>query len=78
MIDDGVVAIRVPFAADIGRFVNGEDVSNQDVVVWYAAHFTHDVGRKRSMAITSVPPSVPSTGEGAASRPEAANTHERR
>jgi Copper amine oxidase, enzyme domain len=45
-IDDGVVAIGPPFAADIDRFVNGEDVSNQDVVVWYAAHFTHDVGEE--------------------------------
>ena len=25
------------------RFVNREDVSGQDVVVWYAAHFSHDV-----------------------------------
>ncbi len=45
-IDDGVVAVGPPFAADIDRFVNGEDVSNQDVVVWYAAHFTHDVGEE--------------------------------
>ena len=45
-IDDGVVAIGPPFAADIDRFVNGEDVSNQDVVIWYAAHFTHDVGEE--------------------------------
>jgi hypothetical protein len=45
-IEDGVVAIGAPFAADIDRFVNGEDVSNQDVVVWYAAHFTHDVGEE--------------------------------
>ena len=29
--------------ADIARFVNGESVLNQDVVVWYVAHFTHDV-----------------------------------
>src|ERR671921_48956 len=47
-IDDGVVAIGPPFAADIDRFVNGEDVSNQDVVVWYAAHFTHDVGEEEA------------------------------
>jgi len=42
-IDDGVVAIGPPYAADIDRFVNGEEVRNQDVVVWYAAHFSHDV-----------------------------------
>jgi hypothetical protein len=27
----------------IGKFKNGEPVANQDVVVWYGAHFTHDV-----------------------------------
>jgi hypothetical protein len=42
-IDDGVVAIGPPYEADIDRFVNGEEVRNQDVVVWYGAHFTHDV-----------------------------------
>jgi hypothetical protein len=45
-IDDGVVAIGPPFAADIDRFWNGEDVSDQDVVVWYAAHFVHEVGEE--------------------------------
>ena len=52
-IDDGISAApsqageSQPNApARIGRFVNGEDVSNQDVVVWYAAHFTHDVGEE--------------------------------
>ena len=24
-------------------FRNGEPVANEDVVVWYGAHFTHDV-----------------------------------
>jgi Copper amine oxidase, enzyme domain len=43
-IDDGVVAIGPPFEADIDRWLNGEPVSNHDVVVWYGAHFTHDVG----------------------------------
>jgi hypothetical protein len=42
-IDDGVVAIGPPYEADIDRFVNGEEVRNQDVVIWYGAHFTHDV-----------------------------------
>jgi Copper amine oxidase, enzyme domain len=30
--------------ANIDKFVNGEMVENQDVVVWYGAHFRHDVG----------------------------------
>ena len=30
-------------AIHIGKFKNGEPVANQDVVVWYGAHFTHDV-----------------------------------
>ena len=42
-IDDGSVAIGPPYEADIDRWVNGEAVSNDDVVIWYGAHFTHDV-----------------------------------
>ena len=49
-IDDGISAApsqagasQANAPADIGRFINGESVSNQDVVVWYAAHFSHDV-----------------------------------
>ncbi|SDC02458.1 Copper amine oxidase, enzyme domain [Variovorax sp. CF079] len=42
-IDDGSVAIGPPYEADIDRWVNGEAISNHDVVVWYGAHFTHDV-----------------------------------
>ena len=42
-IDDGVAAIGPPYAANLASFVNGESVRNQDVVVWYGAHFTHDV-----------------------------------
>jgi Cu2+-containing amine oxidase len=30
-------------SAEIDRFLNGEPVDGQDLVVWYAAHFTHDV-----------------------------------
>jgi hypothetical protein len=45
-IDDGAVATGPPYEADLDRFVNGEDLSDQDVVVWYAAHFTHDVGEE--------------------------------
>ncbi len=49
-IDDGISAApsqagvsQSNAPADIGRFNNGEGIRNQDVVVWYAAHFTHDV-----------------------------------
>jgi Copper amine oxidase, enzyme domain len=49
-IDDGISAapsqadLPQPNApADIGRFVNGESTFNQDVAIWYAAHFTHNV-----------------------------------
>lgn len=42
-IDDGSVAIGPPYEADIDKWVNGEAVSDHDVVVWYGAHFTHDV-----------------------------------
>jgi hypothetical protein len=26
----------------IDNFLNGESIADQDVVVWYGAHFTHD------------------------------------
>jgi Copper amine oxidase, enzyme domain len=49
-VDDGISAApsqtgpsQANAPADTGRFVTGESVFNQDVVVWYAAHFTHDV-----------------------------------
>jgi hypothetical protein len=42
-IDDGVVATGPPYAASFANVLNGEPVKNQDVVLWYAAHFTHDV-----------------------------------
>ena len=29
--------------AEIGRFINPESTENQDIAIWYAAHFTHDV-----------------------------------
>ncbi len=45
-IDDGVVAIGPPYEADIDRWRNGESVNNADVVVWYAAHFTHDLSHE--------------------------------
>jgi hypothetical protein len=45
-IDDGSVAIGPPYEAEIDRWVNGEAISDHDVVVWYGAHFTHDVHRE--------------------------------
>lgn len=42
-IDDGVVAVGPPYEAGSDAWVDGEAVSNHDVVVWYGAHFTHDV-----------------------------------
>lgn len=42
-VDHGVIATGPPFEANIGAFVNGELIRDQDVVVWYGAHFTHDV-----------------------------------
>jgi hypothetical protein len=44
-IDDGVVAIGPPYEASILDTwqANWEPIQNQDVVIWYAAHFTHDI-----------------------------------
>jgi hypothetical protein len=42
-IDDGVVAIGPPYEAGLDGWVNGESIQNKDVVIWYGAHFTHDV-----------------------------------
>jgi len=45
-IDDGVnIVFGTPAQcmAHIDNFLTGEAVDNKDVVVWYGAHFTHDV-----------------------------------
>jgi hypothetical protein len=42
-IDDGSVATGPPYEAGLDAWVNGESVNGADVVVWYGAHFTHDV-----------------------------------
>jgi hypothetical protein len=45
-IEDGVTVVPGTPAqcmAHVDNFVNGEAIANHDVVVWYAAHFTHDV-----------------------------------
>ena len=43
-LDDGQGFTTNPINAmeHIDTFINGESVYNQDVVLWYAAHFTHD------------------------------------
>lgn len=43
-IDDGVNSTSGSGTeARIGQWINGEAVDGQDVVIWYAAHFTHDL-----------------------------------
>ena len=42
-IDDGVIATGPPYEASVlDMWVNGEVISNRDVVIWYAGHATHD------------------------------------
>ena len=42
-IDDGSVATGPPYEAGLDSWVNGEAINGADVVIWYGAHFTHDV-----------------------------------
>jgi hypothetical protein len=42
-IDDGSVATGPPYEVGLDSWVNGESINGADVVVWYGAHFTHDV-----------------------------------
>ena len=46
-IDDGSVAIGSPYEAGLDPWVNGEPIAGQDVVVWYGAHFSHDVSHEK-------------------------------
>ena len=43
-IDDGQGFTTNPFLsrAQLDRFLTGEPVERQDVVLWYAGHFRHD------------------------------------
>ncbi len=46
-IDDGVNCVDCPGltgAIQIDPFINAESVIDQDVVVWYGAHFIHNDG----------------------------------
>ncbi len=42
-IDDGSHAWGPPYEAGLNTWVNGEPLLNQDVVIWYGAHFRHDL-----------------------------------
>ncbi len=44
-LEDGITCVTCSTAfIQIDPFINGESVSNQDVVVWYGAHFLHSDG----------------------------------
>jgi hypothetical protein len=45
-IDDGVFAVGPPYEAGLDAWVNGEPLNGKDVVVWYGAHFSHDVNHE--------------------------------
>jgi Copper amine oxidase, enzyme domain len=45
-IDDGVVATGPPYEAGLDAWLTGEAINGADVVVWYGAHFTHDVSHE--------------------------------
>jgi hypothetical protein len=45
-IDDGVAATGPPYEAGLDAWVNGEPINGADVVVWYGAHFTHDLAHE--------------------------------
>ena len=45
-IDDGVIATGPPYEAGIDTWLTGEPINGADVVVWYGAHFTHDVAHE--------------------------------
>ena len=45
-IDDGVVVTGPSYEAGLDTWLNGESINNADVVVWYGAHFTHDVAHE--------------------------------
>lgn len=47
-IDDGAVATGPPFEAGLDAWRNGEAIDGADVVVWYGAHFTHDVAAREA------------------------------
>jgi Cu2+-containing amine oxidase len=46
-IDDGVVAVGPPYETGLDAWLTGEPINGSDVVVWYGAHFTHDVAHDK-------------------------------
>jgi hypothetical protein len=42
-VDDGSQAIGPPYEAGLDAWQNWESIDRKDVVVWYGAHFTHEV-----------------------------------
>ena len=46
-IDDGVTATGPPYEAGLDAWVNGEPLNGTDVVVWYGAHFSHDIAHEK-------------------------------
>ena len=46
-IDDGVVATGPPYEAGLEAWLTGEAINGADIVVWYGAHFTHDVSHEQ-------------------------------
>ncbi len=47
-LDDGHNSTSSQTEADLDQFVNGESINEQDVVMWYAAHFYHVFGGAES------------------------------
>lgn len=45
-IDDGSIATGPPYEAGLDAWVNGEPVNGADVVLWYGAHFTHNIAHE--------------------------------
>jgi len=45
-IDDGVIALGPPYEAGLDSWLTGEPINGTDVVLWYGAHFTHDVAHE--------------------------------
>jgi hypothetical protein len=45
-IDDGAHAIGPPYEAGLDAWLNGESINGTDVVVWYGAHFSHDIAHE--------------------------------
>ena len=57
-IDDGVTSVGgtpEQCKAHQDNFLTGENVENKDVVIWYAAHFTHIMFTKKWAILLSPP-----------------------